>query len=478
MKAFTTAIAIWMLYLPLLLAQADTVLFTPVAEYPFPAPFSAYTARFDRLGRPLIYTAGKENGVVIFDYSNTAAIQPVRTLSVQNFQGLKPTDLIQQGRYLYVSLGDFEGFPPQRAGLAIVDVENPAQATVLGQWSDTAFNKGSAAVRVDGDRAYLGAMDKGVVLIDVSIANAPKYVSHVALDINWPTPPGLFSVPHARGFALRNQELWTCFDAGGLRLVDVSDDKNPVEAVKYINTALDATAQPAYNTAAIAGHYLFAAVDYCGFEVVDITDPAQPQSAVWINPWDCNKSNWDGRPGHTNQVATACHDSLLFLSGADTEVLAYSIADPLHPHLAGQFGALKDSIVAWGVDVNDSLVLLAQIWSPINSPYVAKKGGIRLLRWSCPATTASPERNVSSAALTLTPNPAQEQVTARFNLLVSGVVQWTMFNMLGEPVRRETRWLPAGKQAVLLAVGDLPAGVYLFSVSVGGQMESRLMVKQ
>ncbi|MBK8921266.1 MAG: T9SS type A sorting domain-containing protein [Saprospirales bacterium] len=459
-------------------AQSDTILFTPQATYLYPGTYSAYTARFDRLGRHFIYTANKEYGLIVFDCSNPEVLQPVRTLPVEQFQQLKPTDLTQQGNYLYVSLGGFDGLFPQKAGLAIVDITDPANATLTGQWSDAAFNKGAAAILVEGDYAYLGAMEKGVIIVDVSKPDSPNYVSHLVPDINWPAPPGIFSVPHARGFALRNDELWTCFDAGGLRLIDVSDKQHPVEKSRYINTQLDAVAQPAYNTARIAGNHLFAAVDYCGLDVVDITDAANPAMAAWVNPWNCNNTNWDGSSGHTNQVATACHDSLLFLSGADSEVLAYGITNPLQPRRQGQYAVLHDSIATWGIDVNDSLVVLAQIWNPLQMPYIAKKGGIRLLRWICPKTTGAGETPAGSLYLNIFPNPLRETAQLVFDLPDAAEIAWTVFNAQGQPVlERQPFRQEAGKHTVTWDTGQWPAGPYVLAFRANGRVMIRKMLK-
>lgn len=464
----------------LLVAQMDTVLFEPLSAYPYPAPFSAYTARFDRLNRPYLYTANKENGVILFDYSNPLELKPVRAFTVQQFQNLKPTDLVQQGNYLYVSLGDFGGFSTQSAGLAVIDIGDPAHAAILGQWSDATFNKGSAAVRVEGDYAYLGAMEKGVILLNIAQPGNPQYVSHVVPDLNWPVPPGIFSVPHARGFALRDNEAWVCFDAGGLRLIDVSDKQHPVESAKYLNTNLDAAAQPAYNTAVIAGNYLFASVDYCGLDVVNVSNPAHPHNAAWVNPWLCSNTNWDGSPGHTNQVATACHDSLLFLSGGDTEVLAYSIADPEHPRQAGQYARLQDSLVTWGLDVNDSLVVLAQVWDPLNSPYIAKKGGISLLRWACPAVSANQEAGAPAFFVRVAPNPVKAVAIIRYFLPAAAKIRWVVSDALGRvmlsnPATEET---PAGFNTTELDMANWPAGIYYFSFWANGLTRGQVFIKK
>ncbi|MBL7776353.1 MAG: hypothetical protein JNK89_10155, partial [Saprospiraceae bacterium] len=376
---------------------------------------------------------------------------------------------------LYVSLGGFAGLFPQKAGLAVIDVSNPAQAVVTGLWSDPAFDRGCAAVRVDGNYAYLGAMDKGVIVVDISNPAAPKLVSKAELDPDWPHPPGIFTEPHARGFAVRGDEVWTCFDAGALRLVNVFDKQNPVEAYKYVNEDIEAAGQIAYNTAIIAGNYLYAAVDYCGIDIVDISKPEQPVNAGWINPWNCNNVNWNGRPGHTNQLATACNNQLLFASGADTEVLAWSLANPTQPHLIGQHATLLDSAATWGIDVNDSLVALAFVWNPLNIPYIAKKGGIQLLRWSCPTTSPAPESPNAGFDFLLAPNPCTDRVTVQASGQLTDPLPWALYDLHGRQLLSGILPPVSGTPEPLkLQLGHLPAGIYCFAL--GGVR--RLVVRQ
>lgn len=478
MLRFLASISAQILLLHCLSGQNDTVLFTPLSTYPYPTPYSAYTARFDQLHRPYLYTANKEYGVIVFDYSNPLDLKPVRTFTTQQFQNLKPTDLVQQGNYLYVSLGEFQGLATQSAGLTVIDLSNPAAAVILGQWSDATFNKGAAAVRVDGNYAYLGAMEKGLIVLDISQPGNPKYVSHVTPDLNWPVPPGIFSVPHARGLALRGNEVWVCFDAGGLRLVDVSDKKKPAEKAKYMNMALDAIAQPAYNTCAIAGDYLFATVDYCGLDVVNIGTPAQPQTTAWINPWNCTNTSWDGSPGHTNQIATARHDSLLFLSGGDTEVVVYDVSNPGQTRLAGQLARLQDSVVVWGLDANDSLVVLAQVWNPLNTPYIGKKGGISLLRWDSGLVSDTHAPEQAAFSLQIIPNPLSDRAKIQYELPAEAWVRWQITDALGRVIEKNDLGIqPEGSHSLELTLQGIPAGVYFFTFQMNEWPISRLMVK-
>ena len=145
----------------------DTVIFNTLGNFNFNFTYSGYTPLIDRLGRPYVYLAAKELGLVTFDVSNTMNPIPVDSQTVVSLGNLKVTGVAQDSIYLLVSLGDFQG-AGQNAGLAIFDVSNPVNPVLLDRWDSTAFNGGVATVIWQGNYAYLGAMSSGVVILDIS----------------------------------------------------------------------------------------------------------------------------------------------------------------------------------------------------------------------------------------------------------------------------------------------------------------------
>ena len=149
------------------------------------------------------------------------------------------------------------------------------------------------------------------------------FVSSFLPDTLW---PGIVAYPpNARGMALKGDTLFLCFDAGCVRAIDVSDKSAPVEIGHYVNPQQPINTAVAYNNAVIVGDLLYVATDFCGFEVVDIGDPANMEQVAWVNPWNCNGLSWFGSDGHANELITAMNDSLLFISGGDSEVLVLSL---------------------------------------------------------------------------------------------------------------------------------------------------------
>jgi len=214
------------------------------------------------------------------------------------------------------------------------------------------------------------------------------------------------------------------------------------------------------------------ATDFCGFEVVDISDPANMQQVAWVNPWDCNGLSWFGSDGHTNELITAMHDSLLFISGGDSEVLIYDITAPAQPQLVGGIIQPNDSAVVWGLDVKDSLVVLnyinnsAVIFPP--QPYYADDGGYRILTWRTDPGMAIHGGAARTDRLGVSPNPTNGPI--RIRRIEAGPGELTVLDPMGR-VRMKQR---VHGQDVPLDLSTLGRGCYM--INVDGMRPSRVVV--
>lgn len=208
--------------------------------------------------------------------------------------------LYQRGNLLFVALGDVFN-SNAKAGLAIVDVREPTSPSVLpGAWVSGVANGGSGDVVADHTYAYLGNMENGVVVIRHYNGQHPmEQVGEQPFlpSVDFPNPnptPGGATFPQARGLALdeATSTLYVAFYAGGVRVLDVSDPEHLDESAeigRYINvTCLEY--QQAYNNIVLNGNIAYVAVDYCGMEILDISDPTAPTRISWWNPWDCQTS--------------------------------------------------------------------------------------------------------------------------------------------------------------------------------------------
>jgi hypothetical protein len=256
-----------------------------VWEYPEPSAQPLSTA-VDGLGRPYLYVAEKEGGVAVLDISSQG-VRPTRAGGVKraSLGGLDAMDVVARGSHLFVALGNFFSNQPSPAGLAVLDVDDPRSPSVLSLWSSERPMGGSASVLVDGDYAYLGAMDEGVFIFEFSDVRDIHLLGTIQPDVDFPKPdPNRIQHPNARGMAIHGETLLVAYDAGGLRVVDVSDKKRPREIGRYINTRMLGK-QQAYNNVVLEWPTAYVALDYCGLEVLDVRDPTAIRQVGWWNPW-------------------------------------------------------------------------------------------------------------------------------------------------------------------------------------------------
>src|SRR5205085_7057044 len=105
---------------------------------------------------------------------------------------------------------------------------------------------GSGIVKVEGNYAYLGAMTHGLVILDVTDKNNIQFASRFVPSIYYPDANPTPSFYNARGMEVKNDIVYLCYDAGGLRIINVQDKLNPVETGRYSNPVMNGLPR-AYN---------------------------------------------------------------------------------------------------------------------------------------------------------------------------------------------------------------------------------------
>ncbi len=298
-----------------------------------------------------LYVALKGGGLKVLRVSGRApdevAHVPRRALA-----DLDAMNLWLEGDLLLVALGDFfrQGRP---AGMALIDVRRPREPAVISTWRSQIGMRGSAAVVCDPERrrAYLAAMHHGVLSFDISEPGAPRLLSTFQPDPDFPVrDPKPVQRPNARGLALRGDHLFVCYDAGGLRVLDVSDPAEPSEVARYLNRGMKGK-QSAYNNIHLDGDTAYAAIDYAGVEVLDITDPRRVRQLAWWNPWRAETAGnlWLNSPGHTNQIAFDRRRKRVFLSAGGGGLVAIDVLDPRRPRRTEGYGEEGNGLGVWGL---------------------------------------------------------------------------------------------------------------------------------
>lgn len=467
------ALTLFLFFISLgLFAQNDTVIFTTQGHFYYDQIplWAVYSPLIDRMGRPYVFTASVELGMVTFDINNLMAPVPVDTITPAMLNGANASFLAQSGNLLFIATGNLQA-AGERGGLSIYDVTNPLQPVLKDHWDSAAYTHGAAQVLIEGNYAYLAALDDGVIILNISDVNNIQFVSRFL-----PTTISCQNANHARGLFYSGDTLLVANDCGGLRVLNVTNKSNPLQMGAYLNTTSYGTGTPYYNHVVRIGDYAFIPVDYCGFEVDNVANPATiTNTAVW-NPWNCASNNWVGADLHTNEIVSAMPAAnVLMVSGADSQVLAFDPANPAQPRLMGAWGQPNtDSLAAWGVDVFGGLVALGYLRTPF--PYFSDHGGLQLLTWTL--VTGVNENEFQTGKLNLYPNPANEKCT--ITLPGSSDKNFTieMLDMMGRIVKLETADPKLNGRNFEIDLAALNPGMYSVRVSGNNLIYTGRIVKK
>lgn len=427
----------------------------------FPDSFSApvLSSRIDRLDRPYVYLACRDSGLYVWDITTPTAPQIVKRMLPAAFGGHNVTNLEQENMLLYAVLGELDSGTP---GLAILDISDPADPLLLGQYNHAPFTHGGAIVQVQGNFAYVGAMADGLLVIDVSDPADPQFHASFQPDPAW---PGIANYPpNARGMAIADTIMYLAYDAGGLRVLSISDPAAPFQIAQYLNPQHPILTNPAYNNVRLVGDRLYIATDFCGLEVVDVSNPAAPAQVGWLNPWGCFGLSWFGSDGHANEMVLAHSDSLLLMSAGDSEVLVYDITDPDLPMLKGGHIFPNDTAAAWGVDAHGDLVVGGFINNhglPLQ-PFDSKFGGAVLFQLAIDLVTAAPGTPMGLAKPRLWPQPASGPLWVRWPGLVLRSTDVHVFDASGRQLSVPVSFDTDGLQ---LDLSCLATGRYILRLS-------------
>ena len=217
---------------------------TPSSEGVFELPVPAPTAA--------VVTSA---GLAFADFYTGLRIVDPRGASVGRFQvegaqvGVEDLDVV----------GDLAYLADWSSGLYIVDISNPASPTLVRHVVTPGH---PSSVSVAGNYAYIGESTNGgsVLVVDVSDPAEAAIVAGVSAT-------HVFGLVHRDGFVYVADQA--VFDIGGMRVIDVSDPTNPVQAAHY--TTCDSAL-----AVALDGDRAFLACTSDELHIVDISTPSAP----------------------------------------------------------------------------------------------------------------------------------------------------------------------------------------------------------
>jgi len=214
----------------------------------------------------------------------------------------KAHETVVQGNYAYVATGD--------RGMSVVDWGNPVDPEVVAEvdlaadlpQSDPTLDVKD--VKVDGDVAALANDTEdpgGIALYDVSDPSTPEFRSFYA-----PDPPS---------------NIHNCHLADGHAYLSLGEPENT-------------------DTDGDGGRDLVRIFGDAGVEIVDVSDPADPQhAATWLLKEEL--------PEYAKAGVNPCHDlytqdGICYAAFWDAGTVALDVSDPTDPTFVSQFGAAPE----------------------------------------------------------------------------------------------------------------------------------------
>lgn len=451
--------------------SCNTLSITHQADIASTCPFITITMMHDELNRPYLYVANTTGGLTIYNISAIATPSLVATVPTSLFDTLNVMNVSQSGNYLYLALGN-SFTNPQKGGMAIVDVTNPATPSVTDYYVVPSSASGGGIVKVEGNYAYLGAMKSGLVILDVTNKSNIQFVSQFIPDINYPPisnpNPNYYN---ARGMEVKNSIVYLCYDGGGIRIINCTNKSTPVQTGRWCNPVMYTPFDhpKAYNNLVLDDTLLYVAVDYCGLEVLNISDTGNIKLHGWWNPYNCPNNNWFSSPSHANEIQYEKNCKRIFLSTGKSDMMVIDVANPAQPDSCNFYGGVSNNIGTWGVGLYQNEIYLSYICT-FGIPFASNWTGVKILTYNSCAVGIE---ELSAEGITIFPIPASDKITIDFRHL-STPFKLTLVNTLGQ------LFYPSFKQSENKAeidVSGLNSGCYFIKVNSDGKEFTQKFVK-
>lgn len=439
--------------------------------------FMTIATQKDVLNRPFLYVANKESGLTIYDVSDLANPSYINGVSISLFASLEVMNVSQEGNFLYLALGN-HFTNPQQSGMAIIDVSSPFFPFMTDFYVVPASSSGAGIVKTSGNYAFLGAMQSGLVILDITDKHNIQFVSQFVPDINYPAVNPDPAKYNARGMEVKDDIVYLCYDAGGLRIINCSDKFNPTETGRYANPALylPFNLPRAYNNIVVNDSLAYVAVDYCGMEILNISDTANISLQGWWNPYNCPGNNWFTSPSHANEIQYDPNCQVVFLSTGKSDAMVVDVSDPSNPDSCNYFGGVNNSIGTWGISRYENELYLSYICT-FGFPFPSNYTGVKILTYnSC--QTAIPENIISDVSqLIVYPNPTCGSITIYLEgeSFDAGIFDFSISDVEGRAVNFivENRSV----DQALINLEQVSSGIYFLSVKANGDERKIKIIK-
>ena len=242
------------------------------------------------------FTATSSNGKTVSDTVALSITSGEATLLFNNYYGYGQSISVV-GNRAYLATG--------HRGLAIYDLSQPNQPTLLGTYDSPGYARD---VAISDNYAYLADSDSGLTVINIGNPSNPT----LAGSFTWP------GYVYANALSIYGNFLYVAAWGEGMKIYNISTPGQPV-----LVGGLD-TPGTAMNMA-ISGNYAYVADSSQGISIVNISDPSAPSLAGSYKIG----YGFSGSTYNSAYAITISGSQAFVVGGTGLEIL--SLANPLAP---------------------------------------------------------------------------------------------------------------------------------------------------
>ncbi len=210
------------------------------------------------------------------------------------------------GQLDHMVIKDSIAYTGSSSWFQIYDIENPMHPELL---STIDINASILDIKTDGNELYISNFDNGIFIFNITSLTNPVLISNITL--NHPA----WDIEISDGYA------YLANHGGGLTVVNISNSENP-----QIITSIQLSDESGWaREIALQNNFVYLACGNGGFEIIDITNPAQPTSVSVLDTYG-NAANIEIR------------NSIVYLSQSWGDFLCINVSNPYEPQIISRWG--------------------------------------------------------------------------------------------------------------------------------------------
>lgn len=271
---------------------------------------------------------------------------------------------------------------------------------------------------------------------------------------------------------VKNSIVYLCYDAGGFRIINCTNKLAPVETGQYCNPAtyVPFNLPRAYNNVVIDDTVAYVAVDYCGMEVLNISDTGNITLLGWWNPYNCPNNNWFSSPSHANEIQFDKSCGYIFLSTGKSDMMVIDVSNPAQPDSCNFYGGVSNNIGTWGIGLWQNQIYLSYICT-LGIPFSSNWTGVKILTYT-PCSMGINEQDTEK--VNVFPIPATDKITIQSERKIY-LSESAVINTLGQIFRPSFN--TAGNN-IEINISGLGGGLYLLKLKSGETEFTKKFVKE